>query len=130
MTIDEMLADARALLRRLDPREADEAMRNGSVLIDVRTSSQRERDGTVPDAVPIALNVLEWRADVTSCTHDPRLGGPEVPLIVLCAEGFCSSLAAARLIALGRDATDVRGGFDAWRRRGLAVAAVESNVTT
>lgn len=121
MTIDEMLADARARLRRLDPQEAAAAARDGSVLIDVRTSEQRRRDGEVPGAIPIALNVLEWRADVTASGHDRRLGGPEVPVIVMCAEGYCSSLAAARLVALGRDATDVRGGFAAWRDRGLPV---------
>jgi rhodanese-related sulfurtransferase len=96
-------------------------MRHGSVLIDVRTREQRERDGTAPGAVPIALNVLEWRADPTSTAHDPLLGGPDVPLVVLCAEGYCSSLAAARLVALGRAATDVRGGFEAWRRSHLPV---------
>lgn len=127
MTIQEMLAQARAGLHRLDPSEAERAMRHGSVLIDVRTSGQREKDGTVPGAVPIALNVLEWRADPTSTAHDPRLGGPGVPLVVLCAEGYCSSLAAARLVALGRDATDVRGGFEAWRNDGLPVHAVRGD---
>lgn len=121
MTADEMLARARQRLHRLEPHEADVATRHGSVLVDVRTSEQRERDGTVPGAVPIALNVLEWRADPFSSAHDHRLGQTDVPLIVLCAEGFCSSLAAARLTALGRDATDVRGGFAAWRRDGLPV---------
>ena len=122
MTVDEMLARARQRLRRFEPHEAAEAVRNGSVLIDVRTSEQRDRDGTVPDAVPIALNVLEWRADPSSSVHDPRLGRPDVQLIVLCAEGYCSSLAASRLIALGRNATDVRGGFAAWSRDGLPVS--------
>ena len=121
MTVDEMLALARQRLQRLEPHEAAEAVRRGSVLIDVRTSEQRERDGTVPGAIPIALNVLEWRADPRSSVHDRRLGLGDVPLIVLCAEGYCSSLAASRLIALGRDATDVKGGFASWRDSGLPV---------
>ncbi len=121
MTIDEMLAEARQHLRRLEPQAATDAMRSGSVLIDVRTSEQRARDGTVPGAVPIALNVLEWRVDPSSSAYDQRLGQADDPLIVLCAEGFCSGLAASRLVALGRDATDVTGGFVAWRRAGLPV---------
>lgn len=121
MTVDEMLARARQRLHRLEPREAHDAVHHGAVLIDVRTSEQRERDGTVPGAVPVALNVLEWRADPRSPAHDRRLGAADVGLIVLCAEGYCSSLAASRLIALGRDATDVVGGFASWRDSGLPV---------
>jgi rhodanese-related sulfurtransferase len=121
VTVDEMLARARQDLRRLEPRQAAQAVRSGSVLVDVRTTEQRERDGAVPGAVPIPLNVLEWRADPSSATHDQRLGGSEVQLIVLCAEGYCSSLAASRMVALGRDATDVVGGFEAWRSDGLPV---------
>jgi rhodanese-related sulfurtransferase len=121
MTVDEMLTQSRGQLRRLEPRDAADAMHSGSVLVDVRTTEQRAHDGTVPGAVPTALNVLEWRADPSSATHDRRLGHRDVPLIVLCAEGFCSSLAAARLVTLGRNATDVIGGFEAWRRAGLPV---------
>ncbi len=126
MTVDEMLALARRRLHRLAPQTAAAAMRDGSVLIDVRTSEQRDRDGTIPGAVCIPLNTLEWRADPSCPAHDPRLGSAEVPLIVLCGEGYCSSLAAARLIALGRTATDVEGGFVAWRSVGLPVVAVPS----
>lgn len=121
MTVDEMLAQARQKLQRLEPHEAARAMRHGGVLVDVRTGEQRDRDGTVPGAIPIPLNVLEWRADPASSAHDARLGGGDVPLLVLCAEGYCSSLAASRLIALGRRATDVIGGFEAWRANGLPV---------
>lgn len=121
MTVDEMLARARQRLHRLEPHEADDAVRRGGVLVDVRTSEQRERDGTVPGAVAIALNVLEWRADPRSSAHDRRLGPADVRLIVLCAEGYCSSLAASRLITLGRNATDVIGGFASWQASGLPV---------
>jgi rhodanese-related sulfurtransferase len=123
MTVEEMLAQARLALHRLAPQEAAAAMRAGSVLVDVRTRDQQESDGQIPAAVTIPLNVLEWRADPSCSSHDPRLGGREVPLILLCAQGYCSSLAAARLVALGRDATDVVGGFEAWRRSGLPVQA-------
>lgn len=123
MTVDEMLGQARQQLHRLEPHEAAEAVRNGSVLLDVRTGEQRKRSGTVPGAIAIPLNVLEWRADPCSPAHDRRLGRTDVPLIVLCAQGYCSSLAAARLIALGRDATDVKGGFASWRDHGLPVLA-------
>jgi rhodanese-related sulfurtransferase len=121
MTVDEMLTQARGQLQRLEPSEAADAVRSGSVLVDVRTIEQRDRDGAVPGALAVALNVLEWRADPSSGAHDQRLGHHDVPLIVLCAEGFCSSLAAARLVALGRNATDVIGGFEAWSRAGLPV---------
>lgn len=128
MTVDELLFQARQQLQRLEPHEAAEAVRNGSVLVDVRSSEQRDRDGTVPGATPILLNVLEWRADPSSPAHDPRLGSADVPLIVLCAEGYCSSLAASRLIALGRNATDVTGGFAAWHDNGLPVIGRTSQV--
>lgn len=78
MTVDEMLALARQRLQRLEPHEAADAVPCGSVLIDVRTSEQRERDGAVPGAIPIALNVLEWRADPQSSVHDRRLGLADV----------------------------------------------------
>lgn len=121
MTVDDMLEQARRQLHRLDPREVADAVRDGSVLVDVRTSEQRERTGAVPSAIAIPLNVLEWRADPASSAHDPRLGGADVQLIVMCAQGYCSSLAAARLIMLGRKATDVTGGFAAWRAHDLPV---------
>lgn len=126
MTVDEMLAHARQGLRRLGPQEAAAAMRDGSVLVDVRTSEQRLQDGSIPGAVSVPLNVLEWRADPTSPAHDPRLGSVDVPLIVLCAQGYCSSLAASRLVALGRTASDVAGGFEAWRHTGLPVVGATS----
>ena len=130
MTVDEMLAEARQNFHRLEPPEAAEAVRHGSVLVDVRTSDQLQQDGMAPGAVPVPLNVLEWRADPLSSSRDSRLGAADVPLIVLCAEGYCSSLAAARLISLGRDATDVKGGFVAWRDSGLPIVRGLARVDT
>jgi rhodanese-related sulfurtransferase len=119
--VDRLLVAARMRLVRLEPLAATTMIEQGAVLVDVRTSEQRRDDGEIPGAVAIPLNVLEWRADVTSPSHDPALGKTGMPLVVLCAEGYCSSLAAVRLLELGRQATDVIGGFAAWRSAGLPV---------
>lgn len=122
-TVDEMLADARAGLRRLAPEEADAALRAGALLIDIRSEVQRERDGAVPGSRPIARNVFEWRCDPSSEWNDPAIvGQPDRQLIVMCNEGYQSSLAAATLQRFGfADATDLVGGFQAWRAAGLEV---------
>ena len=122
MSIDQLLAEARAELQRLDPRAVAAALDGGdAVLVDIRGDAQREADGLVPGAVNLPRNVLEWRADPTSRHRHPGLGGWEVRLILLCHEGYQSSLAAATLRRLGRDATDVVGGFAAWRTAGLPI---------
>ena len=98
------------------------AMQDDAVLVDVRTDPQRARDGEVPGAIRYALNHLEWRVDQTAETPDPRFAGVQ-RIVVLCDEGYSSSLAAARLQALGvAGATDVIGGFQRWRADGLPVA--------
>ena len=97
-------------------------MDHGAVLVDIRSDSQRARDGAVPGAVPIARNVLEWRCDPASPYRDERVSDPEQRLIVMCDEGYQSSLAAAALQELGHErATDLAGGFQAWRAAGLPV---------
>jgi len=108
-------------LARLSPREALDATRDGAVLIDIRSESQRAADGAIPSAVVIPRNVLEWRLDPTCEHRDPKLAERGRQVIVICNEGFQSSLAAANLCRLGLDATDVIGGFQAWREAGLAV---------
>jgi rhodanese-related sulfurtransferase len=122
-TIEELLAEARAGLDRLEPAAAHAALAGGAVIVDVRSEVQRARDGDVPGAITIARNVLEWRCD-PACPHrDPRIGGHETHLVVLCNEGYQSSLAAATLQRLGfARATDVVGGFQAWRAAGLPVS--------
>lgn len=108
-----MLERARAGLQRVRPREAAAAMDDGAVLVDIRTGSQRERDGVVPDALLIERNVLEWRCEQLS--HAPRV-------ILMCDGGYQSSLAAATLQELGlAEATDLVGGFQAWKHAGLPV---------
>ena len=121
-TIDELLAQARAGLERVDPHEAGDAIRGGALLVDIRSESQRAADGIVPDAIWFARNVLEWRCDPSCEAYDERIGGLERRLIVMCDEGYQSSLAAATLRQIGfAAATDLAGGFRAWRAAGLPV---------
>jgi rhodanese-related sulfurtransferase len=121
VTIDELLAQARSRLERLDPQAARAAMANGAVLVDIRTESQRAADGTVPGALFIPRNALEWRLDPASAHRDERIpAGRQV--VVMCDEGYQSSLAAATLRDLGVDATDLDGGFQAWRASGLPLS--------
>ena len=120
-TIDELLERARANLARVTPAEAAAAVaERNALLLDIRADSQRAADGTVPQARFVARNVLEWRLD-PACEHrDPELASYERPVILMCNEGYQASLAAATLKDLGIDgATDMIGGFQAWRDAGL-----------
>ena len=122
MTADELLAEAREGLVRLGPREAASALSAGAVLVDIRSEVQRERDGVVPGSVFLPRNVLEWRCDPASPARDERVCDPAAQLILMCDEGYQSSLAAANLKRLGfQRATDLEGGFQAWRAAGLPV---------
>ncbi len=122
-TIDELLAQARGELVRVEPREARQAIAAGALMIDIRSQSQRAADGIVPDAIWFARNVLEWRCDPSCEAHDDRVSGDlDRHVIVMCDEGYQSSLAAANLRQLGfARATDLVGGFQAWRAAGLPV---------
>jgi rhodanese-related sulfurtransferase len=121
ISIDEMLVRARARVRRLSPVEAWAMVGAGDgVLVDVRTADQQARDGLIPGALTISLNVLEWRMDPDSPARLPEITGTEQPIVILCEQGYCSSLAAARLQDLGfARASDVIGGAEAWRAAGL-----------
>ena len=119
MGIDDLLERSRAGLERLTPAEARAAAEKGAVIVDMRPVNQRRDAGVVPGAVVVCRNVLEWRADPSSGHADARLVGRQ--LIVMCAEGYSSSLAAASLQAIGLRATDMVGGFEAWREAGLPV---------
>src|ERR1044072_1553681 len=115
-TLDQLLADARARLQRVEPSDALAAMRAGALLIDIRSEAERSRDGLVPGAVFIPRNVLEWRCDPTSSYRAPRVDGRARRLILMCNEGYQSSLAAATLHELGLTrATDLIGGLQGWR---------------
>lgn len=119
-SIEEILAAARARLRRLDPERAHLAVRGGALLVDIRPAGQRAAHGTVPGALAVERNVLEWRFDPRCAARLPHAVDYDVPVIVLCQEGYTSSLAAAALQDLGlHRATDVAGGFAAWRIAGL-----------
>lgn len=122
MGIEELLGEARRRLDRLTPEEVDRALRDGAVLVDIRSETQRARDGTVPGAKFVPRNVLEWRLDPSSRSRDPELARADALIVVMCDEGYQSSLAAATLqdLGLGR-ATDLAGGFQAWRAAGLPV---------
>jgi rhodanese-related sulfurtransferase len=122
LTADDLLAEARRDLARLEPAEAASAMSAGAVLVDIRSEYQRDRDGLVPGSVFVPRNVLEWRCDPASAWRDERVSDASRRLIVMCDEGYQSSLAAANLRRMGfDDATDVVGGFQAWRSAGLPV---------
>lgn len=121
-TVEQLLAAARAQLTRLSADQAYAAMRDGAQLIDIRSDSQRATDGIIPGACFVARNVLEWRLD-PACPHrDPHLVRPDAPLVLMCDEGYQSSLAAATVQQFGRTGvTDVIGGYRAWRAAGLPI---------
>lgn len=122
-TIHDVLAAARARLDRLQPAAAHRAAARGDALIvDIRSEVERARDGAVPGALWFPRNALEWRLDPGSGAADPRVGGLDRRIVVMCDEGYQSSLAAAGLQELGfARATDLVGGFQAWRAAGLPV---------
>jgi len=119
VTAEEMLASARSSIVRLTPREALAATQNGAILVDIRPTDQRDRDGLLPKAYVIPRNVLEWRLDPRGEHRDPRVGRLDRQVILICEEGYQSSLAAAGLRQLGLDAADVVGGVKAWRQEGM-----------
>ncbi|MFG3256889.1 rhodanese-like domain-containing protein [Streptomyces sp. NPDC048172] len=121
MGIDSHLAQVRGTLRRVEPHEAAAEAAGGAYLVDTRPEFQRRASGTIPDALLIERNHLEWRCDPSSEGALPEAADRDVRWIVLCDEGYASSLAAASLRTLGLNATDLVGGFQAWRAAGLPV---------
>ena len=120
-SIDQLLAEARARIERVTPHQAAVRMAAGAVLVDIRPAAQRRREGEVPGALVVERNVLEWRFDPASDARLPQATGYDLEVIVLCSEGYTSSLAADALRSLGlHRATDVDGGFQAWAAAGLA----------
>jgi rhodanese-related sulfurtransferase len=121
-TVGGLLEAARSRLVRLDPVVARLAMSEGALLVDTRCADALEADGVIPGSVHVPLSVLYWRLDTTSGYADTRLTDTERQVILICAHGYSSSLAAATLQDLGFSrATDVIGGFDAWAAAGLPV---------
>jgi rhodanese-related sulfurtransferase len=125
-SIDDVLSAARARLRRVTPAEAAVAVGRGALLVDTRPLEQRRTEGAIPSALVIERNHLEWRLDPTSDARIAEAVDHEVEIIVVCSEGYSSSLAAASLQDLGlHRATDLDGGFQAWRAAGLPTVPVD-----
>jgi len=118
-SVDRILADARAGLERVEVQDLDAEMAAGALVVDTRPVAQRERDGELPGAVVVDRNVLEWRLDPTSPDRIPEATDVGRRVIVVCNEGYSSSLAAATLQQLGlHRATDLAGGYQAWLSAG------------
>ena len=121
LTVDALLEEARARLERLSPAEAQAAVLAGAALVDIRSDEQRSRDGFVAEAIYIPRNVLEWRCDPNSPYRSAEVARRDRLVVLICQEGYQSSLAAATLGRFGVEATDVIGGFQAWLDAGLPV---------
>lgn len=123
-TVNDLLAASRERIERLTPADALVASRSGAILIDTRCAEQRRETGGIPGAIHIPLSVLFWRLDPASPSSRPELADPEREIILLCAHGYSSSIAAATLRDLGfAHAADVEGGFEAWQAAGLPIEA-------
>jgi rhodanese-related sulfurtransferase len=121
-TIDDLLNTARARLDRLDPAAARTEAEAGALIIDTRCAEARHKSGTIPGSVHVPLSVLYWRLDETSGHNDESLSDRDRRIILVCADGYSSSLAAATLRDLGfARATDIDGGFNGWAAAGLPV---------
>ena len=118
--IDAVLASARAKLTRIEADDVPDAIDRGALLVDIRPAAQRAAEGGVDAALVIERNVLEWRCDPTSDARLPQAVGDDVEWLILCSEGYTSSLAAAALQDLGlHRASDVVGGYQALKTTGV-----------
>jgi rhodanese-related sulfurtransferase len=125
-TIAEVLDRARERLSRVEPTAAHGEVGQGALLVDIRPQAQRALEGEIPGATVIERNVLEWRLDPASDARIPEAADHDVRILVICSQGFTSSLAAAALLDLGLwRATDVIGGFAAWRDAGLPIGETQ-----
>lgn len=127
--IDGVLADARQGPARLTPAETRAAVRRGALLVDTRTEAQRREQGELPGALVIDRTVLEWRLDPRSDARIPEATGSDFEVVVVCRQGYSSSLAAASLRTVGlHRATDMVGGVEAWLAAGLPVSTGPADV--
>ena len=114
-SIAKILAEARQSLLRVTPEQLSGELENGTLIIDIRPVEQRQRDGELPGAIVIDRNVLEWRLDPSSEHRLPQVTGYDIRIVIVCNEGYRSSLAAAVLQKLGlHQAVDMIGGYQAW----------------
>lgn len=122
MPIGDRLRECRGRINRFQPAEVAAAISRGALLVDLRSVDEREQDGVIPESMHVPRSVLEWRFDPGSEYTNPAVGDLDREVIVFCAHGYSSSLAAASLHDLGYSrASDVIGGFEAWRAAGLPV---------
>jgi rhodanese-related sulfurtransferase len=116
--IDAALERARARLVRVEPEDLARLAEGGGLIVDIRPEFQRRRDGDLPEALVIDRNVLEWRLDPSCPYHIPEVRNRDQVVVLVCDEGYASSLAAASLQELGLpNATDLAGGYQAWLQR-------------
>jgi rhodanese-related sulfurtransferase len=121
-TIDDLLGSVRARLARVTAREALDETQRGAVIVDIRSQDQRRAHGVVPGALWFPRNHLEWRLDPTSGWAHPEVSDPATRVVLMCAEGYATSLAAVTLLDMGfARATDMIDGFEGWRAAGLPV---------
>lgn len=129
MGVEQVLAASRVGVQRLSPEQALAAVGRGALLIDTRTEVQRREQGELPGALVIDRTVLEWRLDPASPDRIPEATGNDLEVVVVCRQGYSSSLAAASLRAVGlRRATDLAGGVEAWVAAGLPVGQFPADV--
>lgn len=127
LNIDGMLAQARQRLERVYAYELPQALARGAILVDIRPQAQRLKEGTLPGALVIERNVLEWRLDPSSSARLALATDHDMEWIIVCSEGYTSSLAAASLQQLGlRRATDLVGGYQAVKAAGLLTVAASA----
>jgi rhodanese-related sulfurtransferase len=128
-TVDDLLAEARGRIVRYEPAEALAAQAHGAVLVDIRSDGERAAEGVVPGSLHVPRTVLEWRLDPASDARIPEATGYDVEVVVVCRQGYSSSLAAASLRAVGlHRATDLAGGVEAWIAAGLPMSAGPADV--
>ena len=130
---DDLVARARQRIRRVGPHELDAIRAQGGLLIDIRPTLERSLEGELPGALCIERNVFEWRLDPTGSDRLPEVAGYGQPVVVVCSEGYASSLAAATLVEMGYEKpSDLIGGFRAWRswfaRRGDRVSGSRGTI--
>ncbi|GGU95432.1 sulfurtransferase [Kitasatospora herbaricolor] len=123
-TIDDLVERSREGVHRPGAREAHDAQQAGALLVDIRPAAQRAAEGEIPGSLIIERNVLEWRLDPAGSHRIPEAVGYDVEIVVVCSEGYASSLAAASLREIGlHRATDLDGGFVGWAAAGLPTRA-------
>ena len=121
-TVDDLLDEVRGRYERVNPEQASEEQHAGAIIVDTRSYEQRRDHGLIPGAVIMERNVMEWRLDPASDAHERWVTGHDTTIILVCQQGFGSSLAVRSLLDMGLErATDMIGGFEAWREAGLPV---------